>query len=1060
MSKSFDEPDHMRGADPTLDHDVEIHRGHDAGGPALKFKSGKHLESVENERVRLEKEARLIQLSDSVLYDRMNPEAIDKFNFRHGFDRSVVLANVSGSDPLYPRITQEIHHASFQGNVLFHGRLKNFHFRINQLNELHVRFTTLLAVQRDFLETVQVENEFVMEKLPLVEYDYARAVRLIEEDLAAFKRLEDAKKELSSAQKEREAGIHYYFVSKSLVSNMRNIGYLDQAASRAIEGVEEEAEFAEFHASSLVRSSDEMTQICDRMNEYKVVKENIVLAQNELWKAEDEKAKADGLISYLNYRTPGTIVRTKFGFAKEGTFSLPVREVTAYELVYREEERVAMAFEEETIRKFYQLEKIKENAELKRMSLEEKLIRDIVEWRVKKEEEEVIVRQVLSKEELALQLQYQLSERKELFEAAAVEAKQLQKFVRVSLKRRGKPTHPHQSRLDHMRVARACEKRIAMAFMEDKLANTDRELRAKFARERDAIYVSELSEDVLSELLGSVMEELFNNAIIPSETLKQVFVHTHLEFDRLWFARKKKYELLHSTWQQEMVKLGILKKEIARREEIRRLEKEERIRLENQRKEMLAEERFCRKFYLEETVLYMQERKAMANAEMEMREYICQLEIEAMKTKYAKVVEDRNHTNDRAARRLEIKLGKNEKHRLHREWTHIKEEDELATQIRERELAIAQAEALERQFDKYLVQQAIDGKVAAELEASRLAERLVPLEANLRQLEPELKRIMEEREHVVADAKMKREHAQACQKRLKEANDALEQAVKKEDIIARAYKKIHFITATMDSEVIHGRPQRFKTVYLQSIIQKAIVQCSEREVVRLEQKLRDLHQERVVKSKEVSRLKRKHRRAFHYNLKRSELGKLMFGGTQRRLLKEKFQQWVKLWSQRVMVRSSFELKHSLLLQQQQIQRSTRLASKKVAEELGAKLSILHDHQKRRVQCRLCKREYSEEQNNRWLCCDETDEGRYGSNGYARRYHMPVRSNPALDKLVTKKNEKEQHLLEQIDQQLLELKERNIVGKMKVATKSVIAKIERELAEKRTIAAKYHSLDRR
>jgi hypothetical protein len=147
MSKSFDEPNHMRGVDPSLDRDVKMHRGHDAGGPALKFKTAKHLKSVEDERVRLEKEAGLIQLSDSVLYDRMNPEAIDKFNFRHGFDRGVLLANVSGSDPLYQRVTQEIHRASFQGNVLFHGRLRNFHFRINQLNELHAHFTTLLAVQ-------------------------------------------------------------------------------------------------------------------------------------------------------------------------------------------------------------------------------------------------------------------------------------------------------------------------------------------------------------------------------------------------------------------------------------------------------------------------------------------------------------------------------------------------------------------------------------------------------------------------------------------------------------------------------------------------------------------------------------------------------------------------------------------------------------------------------------------------------------------------------------------------------------------------------------------------
>lgn len=952
-----------------------------------------------------------------------------------------------------------------------------------------------------------------------------------------------------------------------------------------------------------------MQHILERMKaEQSVVKEKIASTSTQLADAERARAKTEGLVSYLNYRTPGTVIRTKFGVAYvvyfreednyvvlsplfwSGTFFFPVRELLAYEEIFREEETVAMAFEENSQRSFYKAETRMEKSELQQMAIEDTLVRTISKWRIRKEKEEALVHQTLEKNELAAQLQYELSGRKASYALAEQEAKKLYEFPRVSLKRRKTPSRARPSRLDIMRVTRASEKRLAMSMIEDALIGKDRALRAGFVRERDSMFVEELADQVLTEMIHEVcvesvkeglyaskeLENALSNAIIPHEGWQQVFVHTQLGFDCLWIARKKKNELLLVTWQRELSKLDILKKEIARREEIRRLEEEERIRLEKRRKEMLAEERLCRQFYVEEMVLCMRERKGMTNAEMEMREYLRQLEIEAVKTKYAKMVEDRNYTSDKAARRLEIKLGKNEKHRLHREWLHIKEEDELATQIRERELALAQAEALERQFDKYLIQQAIDGKVAAALEASRLQERvceaqrvaaekkaafesklvqermmatvatfytlakaelewmetveraafwlqrLVPLDKNVCQLEPELERIMKEREHVVTDAKMKREHARACQERLKAASAALEIAIRKEDEWSKAYKKIHFFNSTMDSEVIHGRPQRFKTLYLseqlhnryfllltESIIRRAIVECSKREVVRLEQKLKDLHDERVVKSKEVSRLKRKHRRTFHFTLKKSELGKLMFGASQRHLLKEKFQQWVKLWSQRVMVRASFELKHSLILQQQKIKAETHPPHAKaslanVGDELGTKLSILHDHQKRRVQCRLCKREYSEEQNNRyaclyhpgayelacvrsctsrrgdpthgpvasvaascilhrtkrWLCCDETDEGRFGSSGCARRYHMPTRANPALEKLVAKKTQEEQSLLEQIDQQLLELKERNVVGQTKAATKSVITKIERELAEKRAIAAKYHTLDRR
>lgn len=956
-----------------------------------------------------------------------------------------------------------------------------------------------------------------------------------------------------------------------------------------------------------------MQHILERMKaEQSVVKEKIASTSTQLADAERAKAKTEGLVSYLNYRTPGTVVRTKFGIAYvvyfreedncvvlsplfwSGTFFCPVRELLAYEEIFREEETVAMAFEENSQRSFYKAETRMEKSELQQMAIEDTLVRTISKWRARREKEEALVCHTLEKDELAVQLQYELSGRKVSYALAEQEAKKLYEFSRMSLKRRKTPARARPSRLDIMRVTRASEKRLAMPMIEEAFIGKDRALHDGFVRERDSVFVEDLADQVLTELNDELIHEVcaesvkeglyaskelenaLSNAIIPHEGWQQVFVHTQLGFDYLWIARKKKNELLLVTWQRELSKLGILKKEIARREEIRRLEEEERIRLERRLKEMLAEERLCRQFYVEEGVVCMRERKWMANAELEMREYLRQLEIEAMKTKYAKMVEDRDYTSDKAARRLEIKLGKNEKHRLHREWLHIKEEDELATQIRERELTLAQAEALERQFDKYLIQQAIDGKVAAALEASRLQERvreaqrvaaekkaafesklvqermmatvvtfhtlakvelewmetveraafwlqrLVPLDKNVRELEPELERIMKEREHVAADAKMKREHARACQERLKTASAALEIAIRKEDERSKAYKRIHFFNSTMDSEVIHGRPQRFKTLYLreqlhnryfllltESIVCRAIVECSKREVVRLEHKLKDLHDERVVKSKEVSRLKRKHRRAFHFTLKKSELGKLMFGASQRHLLKKKFQQWVKLWSQRVMVRASFELNHSLILQQQKIKAETHPSHAKaslanVGDELGTKLSILHDHQKRRVQCRLCKREYSEEQNNRyaclyhpgayelacvrsctsrrgdpthrpvasvaascmlhrakrWLCCDETDEGRFGSSGCARRYHMPTRANPALEKLVAKKTQEEQSVLEQIDQQLLELKERNVVGQTKAATKSVITKIERELAEKRAIAAKYHTLDRR
>lgn len=147
MASSFDDPLQGRGVDPELSEDVHRHRAETTSGVSVHFRDSKHLEEIENERVRLEKEARTLEEAEGMLYDREAPKDMDALDYRHGLNRKEVLDNVRGDDPLYPRLVHEIHRASFQDEVLFHGRLRNFHFRIHQINEQHARYTTLLAVQ-------------------------------------------------------------------------------------------------------------------------------------------------------------------------------------------------------------------------------------------------------------------------------------------------------------------------------------------------------------------------------------------------------------------------------------------------------------------------------------------------------------------------------------------------------------------------------------------------------------------------------------------------------------------------------------------------------------------------------------------------------------------------------------------------------------------------------------------------------------------------------------------------------------------------------------------------
>ncbi|KAG7390641.1 hypothetical protein PHYPSEUDO_007103 [Phytophthora pseudosyringae] len=1194
MSKSCDDPDHVRGGDRELDEDIQLHRAQTTSGVGFRFKDAEHLRKVETERLRLEKEARSMEEEESMLYDRVAPKSIDDFNYRHRLNRGALLANADSSDPLYPRLIQEIHRAAHQDEILFHGRLRNFNFRIQQIFHQHAQCTNRLTLQRAFLENAQRENETVLKKLPVIETDHARAIALIEEDEAVLKSFKKAQVRLTAAQKEREAA--YY----------------------AVEGVEEEAEFSEFHAPALIKSSDEMRAVFQRIQaEFDFVKEQLGTANERLAKAEAERDKGNQLMNRLYCRTQNSVLRTKFGFVRveyfrtedscvvatplhwEATLFIPMDELLAYEAMYREEETFAMADEDERAHEFVKLKRKMELSERHGMEIEDQQIRDIVAWRAKKEKEEQQLTIAVCQVELEAQLVYEMTGRNASLAAARKEASVLQKRGRVYPPRQRRPLSQRPSRLDAQRVARASEKRLAMASIEQSLLCKERQLRGQSKRERNTISVASLTQEVFGELLGDAIKTLCQErmehdqheahellrakgtAIIEATTQARAplgaLVAPLVGPDRLWVARKHKYALLYATWSQEFAKLQLVRDEMARREELRRLAEEERLRLEARRKEMLAEERRSRKFYVEEMVLCMQERKAMANAEVEMKEHLRLLELEAMKSKYSQMVEDRNRVNDRAARRLEIKLGKNEQHRLHREWRQIKAEDELSMQLRENERAQALMEALARQFDKYLADQMAQGKLSAEMEATRLADRLLEaqrvaaekhrafkmkmvqermiatvetfhafsraevawmdaverakfweqraplLEENLKRMAPELHRVQEEREHVVNDSKSKREYADKCRKRVEEADTSLSNAIHEQEKASTTYKRVHKLNATIDSEVLHDRVQRFRTRYLRdrlraqyfalltdSIVRRALVECSAREIARLETRLEELEQERMFKSKEVSVLQRKRRRALRLRLRRAELGNLMFGHSQRRVLKETFQRWTKLWSQRSRVRASFKMKHELLLQKQKLtatSSSPLLKKESLLREMKAvsvpsRLSILHEHQRRLVQCRLCRQKYSEEQNTRlscvyhpgsyefacvrtcetrrsassglaavpascmmhrakrWLCCDETEEGRYGSSGCARRFHLPTRNNPELKDLVESKTSQEQALVDQINQQLLEIRERDVVGKLKFAAKSVVTKMEHDLAKQRATAAKFHTLDRR
>ncbi|RHY27789.1 hypothetical protein DYB32_006528 [Aphanomyces invadans] len=155
MSHVVDDPDAARGADPALDRDVEKHRLFEA---SFRFENAAHLQRVERERLRLEKEAREMQLAEVQSYDSTHMKAIDDLNFRHVIERNV-------DDRDETRNAMDRHEAAYRDELSFFARVNQFRYRLRILQDLRgaAYKERLVEVERqttqDFVVVIQVEQE-------------------------------------------------------------------------------------------------------------------------------------------------------------------------------------------------------------------------------------------------------------------------------------------------------------------------------------------------------------------------------------------------------------------------------------------------------------------------------------------------------------------------------------------------------------------------------------------------------------------------------------------------------------------------------------------------------------------------------------------------------------------------------------------------------------------------------------------------------------------------------------------------------------------------------------
>lgn len=294
-------------------------------------------------------------------------------------------------------------------------------------------------------------------------------------------------------------------------------------------------------------------------------------------------------------------------------------------------------------------------------------------------------------------------------------------------------------------------------------------------------------------------------------------------------------------------------------------------------------------------------------------------------------------------------------------------------------------------------------------------------------------------DELVATGKEKRAHANKCLADCKRTDEHVAILTKQVFKYDRDKFKVIHETATMDTSVLHTRPQRFDTFYLndrlhtaffESIVMLAVVEAqtivSEREAMALAEKMQRNAIETKEKTATMKRLWVKNTRKKRMRLFRSELGKLMFTSNRSSVLKKFFTAWVRHWTAKVTVSAQYDLRYSLLLHQNELDSLAQIKSpNNRSEGLVQHRTLMEKHNQRWLECRHCKKKYSDVTNHRsaccyhpgtfvlacikscqsrqgetvlptciahrtkrWLCCDSVIEGSFGSSGCQRRHHMP------------------------------------------------------------------------
>ena len=380
------------GADPQLYLDVKRHRENEA---SFRFKNAAELARVEEERIRLEKERRFLELEENYFNDFQDLQAIYEFDHRHAkeikqygvfrqglqwteteldqyVDREIVLEKLKASkagliedealknfDPFSMienppptfRAEDERHKSNYQELKYAMGRLHNYQRKIVQLKDQRAEFLHERSLYCDILHALHKSAFAFDDELQKLEFDLDKTSRL----LATYEKMQKLWKQslkiLLQARRDLKK------------AEMRRVGVWDD-----VREVGDKLSFIHDETKVLLKSKLMFESRLD------FIAKDVAQRTKTLTDTSEKLKEAEFLEASHEYCKPGTIISTRYGDAlirlyREKDHMLMVTlsygnppfkawlnasEIIAAERAKQQAERILMTLEDEAITKFNQ----------------------------------------------------------------------------------------------------------------------------------------------------------------------------------------------------------------------------------------------------------------------------------------------------------------------------------------------------------------------------------------------------------------------------------------------------------------------------------------------------------------------------------------------------------------------------------------------------------------------------------------------------------------------------------------------------------------------------------